>query len=383
MQNLYAYNQSKNSEYYLALDLINNTLEPEWKSMESEVEDLKTDKLKAIAVFKECFEKEELQTDEPLSERVKETINLAFDYYHNQVRKDFEYFRSSMITGAERTYDYYLWILELVIQFSEFANIDYIEKQKKSESLHLTNIKSISDLNLYHNKVIAILKEDKALQTIVKDRKISWSKHKDQVRQWYKEQIKKSEVYKEYIQLKEPGFEDDKNIVSKLIKSIIFKSETIDAFMEEQDLYWQEDKSVVKSMLLRTIKNISEEESFLELTLLSTNWEDDKQYFKLLFDYSVRNQKEYEKILVKKVKNWEIDRIASLDYILLQMALNEMINFPSIPIKVTINEYIEISKLYSTPKSKHFINGILDVVANELMAEGIIRKSGRGLIDNK
>jgi transcription antitermination protein NusB len=382
MQSLYAFNQNKSSDFYQALDLIKDTFEPEWKSVESEMEGLKVDKEKALSVFKECFEKDEMQTDEPLSERVKEVINQAFDYYHNLVRKDYEYFRASMLNGAERTYDLHLWMLELLVQISEFVNIDVSEREKKSSALNKSYVKSNTELNLYNNKVILIFKEDRSLQNIIKDRKISWQKHKDKVWQWYKD-VKTSLPYQEYIKIANPTFEEDKKVVNQILKNVIFKNGSIDAFMEEQDMFWQEDKSIIKSMLTRTIKNMNENGEFLEMALLSTNWEDDKQYFKQLFENTVRNQKEYEKILVKKVKNWEIDRLATLDYILLQMAMNEMINFPSIPIKVTINEYIEISKLYSTPKSKHFINGILDVVANELMADGVIRKSGMGLMDNK
>jgi transcription antitermination protein NusB len=383
MQNLYAFNQNKSSDYYQALDLIKDTFEPEWKSVESEMEGLAIDKEKALSVFKECFEKEEMLTNEPLSERVKEVIHQAFDYYHNLVRKDYEYFKASMINGAERTYDLHLWMLELLVQISEFVNIDVSEKEKKSSALNKTYVKSNTALNFYNNKVIQIFKEDSTLQNVIKDRKISWQKHKSKVWQWYKEVVKTSVPYLEYIKIVDPSFEEDKMVVNQLLKNVIFKSESIDAFMEEQDMFWQEDKAIIRSMLTRTIKNMKENGEFLEMALLSSNWEDDKQYFKQLFEHTVRNQKEYEKILVKKVKNWEIDRLATLDYILLQMAMNEMINFPSIPIKVTINEYIEISKLYSTPKSKHFINGILDVVANELVADGVIRKSGRGLIDNK
>lgn len=383
MQNLYAYNQNKNSDYYQALDLIKDNFEPEWDSVEEDLEGMKLDCEKAISVFNECFEKAQLQTDEPLSDRVREVVNKAFDYYHNLVRKDYEHFKDSMIKGAERTYDLYLWIIELLVQLSEFVQVEISEKEKKSSVFNKAYVKSNTELNLYSNKAIRIFKEDRALQGIIKERKISWSKQKDAVWHWYKEILKKSDVYQEYIKIQDPTFEDDKKIVLYIVKNIIFKNEAIDAFMEEQDMFWQEDKSIIRSMLVRTIKNMTEDNASLELTMLSSNWEDDKEYFKLLFEYTVRNQKDYEKILVKKVKNWEIDRIATLDYILLQMAMNEMINFPSIPIKVTINEFIEISKLYSTPKSKHFINGILDVVANELIADGMIRKSGRGLIDNK
>lgn len=383
MQNLYAFQQNKNSDYYLALRHIEEAFEPEWNAEQEEVEILKRNKEKAISLFKSGFESGQFKSEEPVSEEVREAVSQAFDYYENLIRKDFEYFRNSMIKGAERNYDLYLWMLELLIQISEFVNIEFLEKERKLGSLNQAFVSSDSDLNLYRNKVIRVLKNDRSLQNAIKERKVSWQKHKDKVWGWYKDIIKKSEAYKEYVNIKEPSFEDDKKAVGQIIKSVIFKNGVIDSFMEEEDLFWREDKDVIKSMLMRTVKNLTHEDDALELMMLSGNWDDDKEYFRLLFEYTVRNQKEYEKILSEKIRNWEIDRVAALDYILLQMAMNEMINFPSIPVKVTINEYIEISKLYSTPKSKYFINGVLDEIANQLTEEGIIRKSGRGLIDNK
>ena len=170
-----------------------------------------------------------------------------------------------------------------------------------------------------------------------------------------------------------------------MIKKLIFKSELIQSFMEEADLNWEEDRTIVKSVLLKTVKSIQPDQDpkNLEISGISYNWEEDNRFFKDLFKTTANSDKEFEKMISAKAKNWEIERIASLDKIILKMAISELINFPSIPVKVTINEYIEISKLYSTPKSRHFINGILDVLAKELKEQGVIKKSGRGLIDNK
>jgi len=116
---------------------------------------------------------------------------------------------------------------------------------------------------------------------------------------------------------------------------------------------------------------------------LSSNWEEDREFFTELFDSSLANDKSLEDVIHKKLQNWDMERLAMVDRILLKMAISEMIHFSSIPVKVTINEYIELSKLYSTPKSKQFINGILDTTSAELVESGVIKKSGRGLIDNK
>jgi N utilization substance protein B len=136
-------------------------------------------------------------------------------------------------------------------------------------------------------------------------------------------------------------------------------------------------------MVLKTFKNVTSDDSNLQLSVLSNNWEEDKTFFEKLFQITVQKGKEFDNLIADKSKNWDIERIAIMDKIILKMAITEMIHFPSIPIKVTINEYIELSKKFSTPKSKKFINGILDVLSEELKEQGIIKKSGRGLIDNK
>lgn len=190
-------------------------------------------------------------------------------------------------------------------------------------------------------------------------------------------------AYKSYQLLSQPTLEQDKEIVLYIVKKLFFKHANIQSFMEERDIYWEENSSIVKSLAVKTIKSYQQQDEPFQLLELSANLEDDLEYFRELFRITFINNEEYEGIVAEKSKNWEIDRIALIDKVILKMAIAEMIHFPSIPVKVTINEFIEISKNYSTPKSKQFVNGLLDVLANELAAKGVIKKSGRGLIDNK
>ena len=141
---------------------------------------------------------------------------------------------------------------------------------------------------------------------------------------------------------------------------------------------------LMESLFQKTLK-LFEEENAQEIRLLelSTNWEDDRQFFDDLYHLTLQEWDQNETLIAQSVTNWDIERVALIDKIILKMALTEMMHFRSIPVKVTINEYIEISKLYSTPKSKQFINGVLDKMAQDLTTKGEIRKSGRGLIDNK
>lgn len=150
-------------------------------------------------------------------------------------------------------------------------------------------------------------------------------------------------------------------------------------FFEEKDLNWNLNKDVVKSMSTKTFKIEALED--LSLQPLALQWEDDKSFFEDLYEFTIDSDKDLNGWVEAQTKNWESDRLAMTDFILLKMAIAEMIKFPSIPVKVSINEYIELAKNYSTPKSGQFINGILDEISIRLMSEKIIQKSGRGLID--
>jgi N utilization substance protein B len=172
-------------------------------------------------------------------------------------------------------------------------------------------------------------------------------------------------------------------MVNHIWKNLVFKQELLRNYFEEADLNWVENGEIIKSMLSKTMKTMEKEGDEIELLTLSMNWEDDREFFIQLYQHTLENDEPYEQLIVEKVKNWDTERVAIVDKILLKMAISEMVSFPSIPVKVTINEYIELSKLYSTPKSRQFVNGVLDVIAIDLVNTGTIRKSGRGLIDNK
>ena len=238
-------------------------------------------------------------------------------------------------------------------------------------------------INIQQNKVIDALLGNPALSKRFIKSGLSWANETEELVVWIKEAILKDEEVVRYFGLAKPSFNEDKEFLLYLYKSLIFKAEIIGLYMEQTDLYWSENKAILRSMVVKTIKAVNEGSNEFELAELSYNWEEDKQFFELLFDKTTQEEEKYEAMIGAKTKNWDIERISDTDKILLQMAIQEMINFPGIPLKVTINEYIEVSKKYSTPKSKLFINGVLDVIAVDLQKEGTIRKSGRGLIDNK
>jgi N utilization substance protein B len=194
--------------------------------------------------------------------------------------------------------------------------------------------------------------------------------------------VKPEEEFIKFNELKTPTLEDQKSILKHLIRKVILGKTVINDYFEEEDMRWAEDKEIVKSLAEKTIKSLNEEGK-VEIQKLSLDWEDDREFMKTLFHGAVDLNEKHKELISQNTKNWEVDRLPLTDRVILEMAIAELIQFPNIPVKVSINEYIELAKHYSTPKSRQFINGILDVIAKELKASGALKKSGRGLIDNK
>ncbi|TPG63112.1 transcription antitermination factor NusB [Hymenobacter nivis] len=182
----------------------------------------------------------------------------------------------------------------------------------------------------------------------------------------------------------EAEYEADLEFLRFLYKEFIFKGEELPRQLEIDDLNWEENRPIVRNLVLKTLKMLPYAATDKqELMNLSANWTDDREFAETLFKQTLVDDAKFEGLIGGSVQNWDVDRVALLDKIILKMALCEMQLFRGIPVKVTINEYIEISKLYSTPKSKQFVNGVLDKLAQDLAASGDIRKSGRGLLDNQ
>lgn len=193
-------------------------------------------------------------------------------------------------------------------------------------------------------------------------------------------QLKDSEAYLTYLQSDDKSINAEKDIIKYIFKKIILKSVDVEQVFEEKFITWSVDKEVLQAMIAKTFKNFSSEvPSNNKLADLTPNWSEDEDFIADLLKFSVKYADEYQLLIAEKTKNWEADRIALMDILLMRMAISELINFPSIPVKVTINEYIELSKTFSTLKSNTFINGILDKILADLTKQGRIRKAGRGL----
>jgi N utilization substance protein B len=382
MQSIYAFRQAERSDFQLALDLINESFAPNLNSpVAQDLKKLEGYRKLGVVFFEENYHTGQLPADEDIPTEVNTVVSQAIDFYHTQRKKDRTYYGKQMLHEAEKIYDYYLWLLLLPVTLADYVQEEEIERQHRQIKPKPAPAR---EMKLHHNQVIELLRNYQPLQKEVIRRGLSWSTQRNFIKELYKDALKNDPVYQEYIQLPAAGFEEDKNIVNHIIKYIVFKHEIATAFLSEVDLSWPENKDVLKSMLTKTIKAAEEGKSdSIQLLDLSPNWEEDKEFFANLYTYTLENDDAYEEIVSNKIKNWDVERVAALDKILLKMAIAEMFHFPSIPVKVSINEYIELSKVYSTPRSKQFVNGILDAIVAELTAKNLLKKSGRGLIDNK
>jgi N utilization substance protein B len=382
MQALYAVQKCEDANFELALDHIEDIFTPDLNSME--VQDralLKQNAKIAKKVFKSNFQSRQIKEEQDSNPEIRSAVSNALDFFHTNVKKDLSFIKKDMLEAVNTLLENYYLSLKLLEEFAELAKEDVEKRQKRLSDSGKQVFES--ELNLYKNKAIKIIRENDALQNEFTRFGTSWEDDKLDVQEWYRDILKKADFYKEYMLKNEPSFEEDVEVLDQITRQLILKSEAITNFMAERDLYWEENKSALKSMLKKSIKSLDDMTQHIELIELSANWEEDSEFFKNLFQETVVHNEEYEKIVSDFAKNWATDRIAIVDMIILKMAVAEMLNFPSIPVKVTINEYIELSKNYSTQKSKQFVNGLLDKISISLEKEDRIKKSGRGLIDNK
>ncbi|MBO6760853.1 MAG: transcription antitermination factor NusB [Roseivirga sp.] len=381
MQTLFALSQCKEANFNIGLAEIEEAFQPDLNSMEPQDKvQLKADSKQAKSILNHRVNGAPLKDSEEVSPKVEAAAALAYKNYIENSKKDLERLKKDMFLDAESLIDYFLWVIGLVITWSDQSKIEADKKQKLSPERLLSG-----DFNLSKNRVIDFFRKSSKVQVAMVKKNISWEEEEDNYKNWYKEVVKKDETFSAYRRIANPSFEEDKELVEYLVKDLIFKTEVILSFFEEKDIHWKENKPIVRSLAARSIRDVeadSDHKDF-ELPDFSNNWDEDKDFFEKILDSTVESDKEFSQMIAAKTKNWEVDRLANTDQIILKMAIAEMLNFRNIPVKVTINEYIELSKNYSTPKSKQFVNGILDVITAELKEKGELKKTGRGLIDNK
>ena len=303
-------------------------------------------------------------------------LHILYGYFQDEER-DAAVTKRALDHSIHKMQELYVLLLLMIGSMQSFA-IERIEAGRKKqlptpEDLH-PNTKFVT------NRPLRILANSKRLDKAAAELGVGWGDQQEMLRKIFRGLLE-NEEYIEYMGSDERGFKHDREYLIRMFRKHMINFELFQDNLEEMSIYWNDDLDLTASMVIKTIKTIREQDDEVELLPLWREDEDDRQFLEVLFRETLGQGKENDELVTKAAANWDLDRIALMDRILMKMALAEAKSFPSIPLKVTLNEYIELSKYYSTPKSHGFINGILDELFSSLKKEGAIKKVGRGLIE--
>ncbi len=296
-------------------------------------------------------------------------IQVIYSWYQNS-NENLINIEKLLLNGMQKSYDLYNYLLLLMVELTRAYETRIEIKRNKF-------LPTEEDLNpntrLIDNKFIHQLATNKQLNKYLSDRPMSWSENEVFIKNLL-EDILDSEIYTEYSTNQDFSYEADKDFWRKIFKQFIYRNDALDDLLEDESIFWNDDIEIVQTFVMKTIKQFSEESDSDQPLLPMFKNEEDRQYaLKLLHD-SILNEKKYRNMIESKTDKWDFERIAFMDMIIMQVALAEIHTFQSIPTSVSLNEYIEIAKSYSTPKSGTFINGILDSIVTQLRKENIIFK---------
>ena len=230
------------------------------------------------------------------------------------------------------------------------------------------------NMKFVENKFVSQLEVNKQLMEFAANQKRSWANDEDFIKGLY-DKIIVSDIYKEYMASSDKSYEVDRELWRKLYKAFVFNNEELDVLLEDQSLYWNDDKEIVDTFVLKTIKRFEAKNGANQTLLPEFKDEEDQEFARRLFRRAILNCDYYRHLISENTRNWDLDRVAFMDVIIMQCALAEILSFPNIPVSVSLNEYVEIAKVYSTIKSGSFVNGTLDGIVNQLKKEGKLAKN--------
>ena len=274
-------------------------------------------------------------------------MQLTYAYYQNG-SKNIETAEKELIFSLSKAYDLYNYMLALIVGIT------------RESRRHLEVAESRA----------------KRLLDFMETQKTTWNDEPEFLKKIYT-QITECDIYKEYMDAKEDDYQTDRELWRKLYRTLIEQNESLDALLEEKSLYWNDDKEVVDTFVVKTIKRFEEKNGASQPLLPEYDSEEDKEYARKLFRATIMNADEYQHYMSEASQNWDFSRLAYMDIVIMQIAIAEMLSFPSIPVSVTINEFVELAKIYSTPRSASYINGMLDAIAHHLAETGRMLKSVR------
>ncbi len=302
--------------------------------------------------------------------RIK-VMQMLYSFFQHE-NADIALFEKELFKSLDKVYHLYISVLALFTDLHHNAHLVIDEHKNK-------RLPTESDLNpnlkFINNSLLVSLSESRDLKNEIERQKISWIDNQDVVRKLYNEIIA-SEDYKTYMTSTESGIKEDRNLLINIIVNHFDEHDLLNHVFEEQNIHFADDTFLAFNSAIRTFETF---DGKFKLMPLLKDAEDDKLFVSSLFRKTIQYKAQYEELIQAHTKNWELDRIANMDMLLMKMAIAEILHLKNVPVKVSLNEYIDISKEYSTPNSKTFVNGVLDKIILQLKTEGKIEKAGRGL----
>ena len=299
--------------------------------------------------------------------RVK-IVQLTYAYYQNG-HHNMDTAEKELLFSLSKAYDLYNYLLGLIVAITqeERRRVDIATRRAEREGTETPSQR------FAFNKFATQLEENKQLNLFMEDKKMSWENDVEAVRKLC-DQIEQSPLYQEYMMSDAEDYETDRELWRRIYRTLIQGNEDLDAILEEKSLYWNDDKEMVDTFVLKTIKRFDPANKADQELLPEYDDTEDREYALKLFRSTILNADTYQRYMSETSRNWNFSRLAYMDVVLMQIAIAEMLTFPNIPISVTINEYVDLAKLYSTPKSGGYINGMLDAIARHLVDTGRLLK---------
>lgn len=299
--------------------------------------------------------------------RVK-IVQLTYAYYQNG-HHNMDTAEKELLFSLSKAYDLYNYLLGLIVAITqeERRRVDIATRRAEREGTETPSQR------FAFNKFATQLEENKQLNLFMEDKKMSWENDVEAVRNLC-DQIERSPLYQEYMMSDAEDYETDRELWRRIYRTLIQGNEDLDAILEEKSLYWNDDKEIVDTFVLKTIKRFDPANKADQELLPEYDDTEDREYALKLFRSTILNADTYQRYMSETSRNWNFSRLAYMDVVLMQIAIAEMLTFPNIPISVTINEYVDLAKLYSTPKSGGYINGMLDAIARHLVDTGRLLK---------
>ena len=296
-------------------------------------------------------------------------VQLTYAYYQNG-SKNMDSAEKELLFSLSKAYDLYNYLLELIVAITreEQHRVEVNTKRAQREGTELPSTK------FAYNKFAIQLEENRMLNTFVEETKQTWEGDIEFVRKMCN-LIEASDIYTDYMADSDDSYEADREVWRKLYKTFVQDNDDFASMLEEKSLYWNDDKDIVDTFVLKTIKRFDPKNKSKQELLPEYKDDEDKDFARKLFRATILNADQYQRYMGETSRNWDFSRLAYMDVVILQIAIAEMLTFPNIPVSVTINEYVELAKIYSTPRSGGYINGMLVAIARFLISTQKMFKS--------